>query len=67
MATIGTFTASDNSYTGSIKTLTPNVKPKFVTTENDNDKAPDCRICAAASRARGLLPPAAPNLGRLSG
>jgi uncharacterized protein (DUF736 family) len=30
MSTIGTFTASDNGYTGSIKTLTLNVKAKFV-------------------------------------
>jgi hypothetical protein len=29
MATIGTFTAADNGYTGSVKTLTLNVKAKF--------------------------------------
>ncbi|MGJ4923679.1 DUF736 domain-containing protein [Bradyrhizobium sp. HKCCYLRH2015] len=46
MATIGTFTASDNGYTGSIKTLTLNIKAKFVATEKDNDKAPDYRIWA---------------------
>ena len=44
MATIGTFTASDNGYTGSIKTLTLNIKTKFVASEKDNDKAPDYRI-----------------------
>ncbi|WP_316174391.1 DUF736 domain-containing protein [Bradyrhizobium sp. SZCCHNRI1073] len=48
MATIGTFTASDNGYTGSIKTLTLNIKAKFVATEKDNDKAPDYRIWAGA-------------------
>jgi uncharacterized protein (DUF736 family) len=48
MATIGTFTASDNGYTGSIKTLTLNIKAKFVSTEKDNDKAPDYRIWAGA-------------------
>ena len=41
MATIGTFTASDNGYTGSIKTLTLNIKAKFVASEKDNDKALD--------------------------
>jgi uncharacterized protein (DUF736 family) len=46
MATIGTFTAADNGYTGSVKTLTLNVKAKFVATEKDNDKAPDYRIFA---------------------
>ncbi len=49
MATIGTFTASDNGYTGSVKTLTLNVKAKFVATEKDNDKAPDFRIFAGAT------------------
>ena len=44
MATIGTFTAADNGYTGSVKTLTLNVKAKFVATEKENDKAPDFRI-----------------------
>jgi uncharacterized protein (DUF736 family) len=48
MATIGTFTAADNGYTGSVKTLTLNVKAKFVATEKDNDKAPDYRIIAGA-------------------
>jgi len=49
MATIGTFTAADNGYTGSVKTLTLNVKAKFVATEKDNDKAPDYRIIAGAT------------------
>ena len=49
MATIGTFTASDNGYTGSVKTLTLNVKAKFVATEKENDKAPDYRIFAGAT------------------
>ena len=35
MATIGTFTAAENGYTGSVKTLTLNVKAKFVATEKD--------------------------------
>jgi uncharacterized protein (DUF736 family) len=49
MATIGTFTAADNGYTGSVKTLTLNVKAKFVATDKDNDKAPDYRIIAGAT------------------
>ena len=49
MATIGTFTAADNGYTGSVKTLTLNVKAKFVATEKENDKAPDFRIFAGAT------------------
>lgn len=44
MATIGTFTASSNGFTGSVKTLTLNVKATFVASEKDNDKAPDYRI-----------------------
>jgi len=48
MATIGTFTAADNGYTGSVKTLTLNVKTKFVATEKENDKAPDYRVFAGA-------------------
>ncbi|MGY3116364.1 uncharacterized protein (DUF736 family) [Bradyrhizobium sp. S3.14.4] len=49
MATIGTFTASDNGYIGSIKTLTLNVKAKFAASEKDNDKAPDYRIFAGTT------------------
>jgi uncharacterized protein (DUF736 family) len=46
MATIGTFTASGNGYSGSIKTLTLNIKAKFVASEKDHEKAPDYRIFA---------------------
>ena len=49
MATIGTFTASENGYAGSIKTLTLNIKAKFVASEKDNDKAPDYRIYAGVT------------------
>jgi uncharacterized protein (DUF736 family) len=48
MATIGTFTASDNGYVGSIKTLTLNIKARFAPSEKDNDKAPDFRIFTGA-------------------
>ena len=49
MATIGTFTAADKGYTGSVKTLTLNVKAKFVATEKDNEKSPDYRIVAGST------------------
>ncbi|MGA0599214.1 DUF736 domain-containing protein [Caulobacter sp. KR2-114] len=51
MATIGTFTKSeDGSFSGSIKTLTLNVKTaQFKPVETDNDKGPDYRIFAGAT------------------
>ena len=49
MATIGTFTKSDNGFVGAVKTLSLNVKAKFVATEKDNDKAPDYRIFAGST------------------
>ena len=51
MATIGTFTKSeDGSLSGSIKTLSLNVKTaQFRPVEKDNDKAPDYRIFAGST------------------
>jgi uncharacterized protein (DUF736 family) len=51
MATIGTFTKNENGagYTGSVKTLTLNVKAKIVLAEKENDKAPDFRIFAGST------------------
>jgi len=46
MATIGTFTKSDNGYTGAVKTLALNVKARIAPAEKTNDKAPDFRIFA---------------------
>lgn len=48
-STIGTFTALGNGYTGSIKTLTLNVKAKIVASEKDHGKAPDYRILAGST------------------
>jgi uncharacterized protein (DUF736 family) len=49
MAQIGSFTASDTGYVGSIKTLTLNLKAKLIAnSESGNDKAPDYRIFAGA-------------------
>lgn len=47
MASIGTFTAQDDGYTGYIKTLTLNVEAvAFQLDEKSDDKAPDYRIFA---------------------
>lgn len=48
MASIGTFTAQGDGYTGSITTLTLNVKTAaFRPNEKSDDKAPDYRIFAS--------------------
>ena len=49
MATIGSFTTTDNGFTGSIRTLTLNVKARFQRIDNPSDKGPDFRIYAAGS------------------
>ena len=49
MATIGTFTKTENGYTGSVKTLTLNVKAKFAPAEGENERGPDFRIFAGAT------------------
>ena len=49
MATIGTFTSTSNGFTGSIKTLTLNVKARFERIENPSDKGPHFRIFASGS------------------
>lgn len=46
MSQIGIFTANDNGYTGTLRTLTLNAKVSFMPVEHDNDKAPDYRIMA---------------------
>src|SRR5215207_8514328 len=55
MATIGSFAASDNGFTGSIKTLTLNIKAKFAPSDKENDKAPDYRIFAGATEFGAAL------------
>jgi len=51
MATIGTFTKNVDSgeFTGSVKTLTLNVKAKFIPTEGESERGPDYRIFAGAT------------------
>ena len=47
MATIGTFTKKDGKFTGTIRTMTINVKVKITTNDNKkSDSAPDFRIYA---------------------
>ncbi|SKA30071.1 Protein of unknown function [Consotaella salsifontis] len=52
MATIGTFTRNENGaagFTGAVKTLTLNVKAKFIATEGESERGPDFRIFAGAT------------------
>jgi len=51
MATIGSFTKNDTGFSGSVKTLTLNVKATFRADDSENDKAPDYRIFAGARGA----------------
>lgn len=44
MAIIGAFTAADDGFTGTLKTLTLNAKAKIRPAEKESDKAPDYRI-----------------------
>ena len=46
MSNIGNFTAQGNSFTGSVRTLTLNVKVKFVPNDKQGENAPDYRIVA---------------------
>jgi uncharacterized protein (DUF736 family) len=50
MAQIGTFTAKDGSYTGTIRTMTINVKAQLVpNTDKASDSAPDFRLYAGGA------------------
>ena len=44
MANIGTFTAQNDSYTGTVRTLTLNIKVKIAPSEKESENAPDYRI-----------------------
>lgn len=48
MATIGTFTSTSNGFSGSIKTLTLNVKARLERVENPSEKGPHFRIFSGA-------------------
>ena len=50
MATIGTFTADKDGFTGTLRTLTLNIKAKLVPNDKgDNEHAPDFRYRRQAS------------------
>ena len=47
MATIGTFSRTDNGFAGSVKTLNLNVKSvKFIPAEDETENGPDFRVFA---------------------
>ncbi len=46
MANIGIFTAQNDSFTGTVRTLTINVNVKFVSNTKERENAPDYRITA---------------------
>jgi uncharacterized protein (DUF736 family) len=46
MTTIGTFTQQKDGFTGAVRTLTVNVKVKFVPNDKTKENAPDFRILA---------------------
>ena len=48
MATIGTFTKSGDTFSGSVKTLNINAKTTIKTAEKTSDKAPDYRVFAGS-------------------
>ena len=48
MSTIGNFTASGNSYTGTVRTLTLNVKVRIVPSDKASENAPDYRMIAGS-------------------
>ena len=49
MAQIGTFTRNDDgSFAGVIKTLSLNIKARFVPAEKDSEKSPDLRALAGS-------------------
>lgn len=47
MANIGTFTVQNDGFTGTVRTLTLNVKIKFVPNDKGSENAPDYRIQGA--------------------
>ena len=47
MANIGTFTADKDGFTGTLRTLTLNVKVKLIPNEKESENAPDYRVQAA--------------------
>ncbi len=55
MATIGTFTKSGETFSGSVKTLSINAKTTIKAAEKGSEKAPDYRVFLRFDRIRGGL------------
>lgn len=50
MATIGTFSRTENGFSGAVKTLNLNVKSvKFLPVEGENESGPDFRVLAGTT------------------
>ncbi|OWZ92470.1 hypothetical protein B9J07_17430 [Sinorhizobium sp. LM21] len=50
MATIGTFSRTENGFSGAVKTLNLNVKSvKFLPVEGENENGPDFRVLAGVT------------------
>ncbi|EXL02365.1 MULTISPECIES: DUF736 domain-containing protein [Brucella] len=50
MATIGTFSRTDNGFAGSVKTLNLNVKSvKFIPADDETENGPDFRVFSGAT------------------
>ena len=49
MATIGTFTKSGDTFTGSVKTLNINAKTTLKAADKTSDKAPDYRVFSGSN------------------
>jgi uncharacterized protein (DUF736 family) len=64
MATIGSFTASSNGFSGTIKTLNLNVKATIRAVERTSEKGPDYRILAGATVEFGAAWKKTSNEGR---
>ena len=61
---IGIFNKLDSTYTGTVKTLTLNVKTRIVAVERENDRTPDYRVYAGATEFGGGWTKTARDSGR---
>ncbi len=64
MATIGTFTKSGETFSGSVKTLSINAKTTIKAAEKASDKAPDYRVFAGSAVEFGAAWKKTSNEGR---
>ena len=64
MATIGAFTKSGDTFTGSVKTLNINAKTTIKAADKTSDKAPDYRVFAGSNVEFGAAWKKTSNEGR---